>query len=129
MELKQQIMTWDKQDITVLRDLIAQAGDHSEDQGIDLSDLPSAIPVPEQIAGYPVWAIDAQGHALVGVAVDEIEPLADVLGWYSHQLREYHYQGFDSVEKIVGPGNATSSRVNLPVDWRGKRVQVILIDP
>lgn len=44
------------------------------------------------------------------------------------QKNEYHTAGYESVEKKVGPGNDHSSRVNLPFSWRGKRVQVILLD-
>jgi hypothetical protein len=42
--------------------------------------------------------------------------------------KEFSVRGYDSVEKVVGPGNATSSRVNLPADWRGKRVLIIRLD-
>lgn len=37
--------------------------------------------------------------------------------------------GFGQVEKMVTPGNKTSSRINLPLDWQGKRVAVIRLDP
>lgn len=124
-----EVAAWDKQDITVLRDIVAQVGDNPEELGIDMADLPSAIPVPDQIADYPVWAIDAMGQALVGAAADEVENLSEILAGYAASVHDYHYRGYDSVEKLVGPGNATSSRVNLPADWRGKRVRIIRIDP
>jgi predicted Zn-ribbon and HTH transcriptional regulator len=51
---------------------IAHQGDGEERYGIDMSDLPSA-PIPEEVVGYPVWAVDKRGMALVGPDADEIE--------------------------------------------------------
>lgn len=139
MNTKEQILNWDRQDITVLRDLIAEhtrimaKSENPEFEEIDLSDLPSAIEVPDIISTYPVWAIDAKGRALVGATADEVENLDEILEWYatsrSDMQQEYIIRGYEYVEKIVGVGNLTSSRVNLPAGWRGKRVKVILLDP
>lgn len=139
MNTKEQILNWDRQDITVLRDLIAEQNrtmeksECPEFEEIDLSDLPSAIEVPNVISAYPVWAIDVKGRALVGAGVDEVEDLDEILEWYatsrSDMQQEYIIRGYESVEKIIGAGNLTSSRVNLPAGWRGKRVKIILLDP
>ena len=51
---------------------IAGVGDGEERYGIDMSDLPSA-PIPAEVVGYPVWAVDKRGMALVGPDADEIE--------------------------------------------------------
>ena len=56
---------------------IAHQGDGEERYGIDMSDLPSA-PIPEEVVGYPVWAIDKQGMALVGPGANEVESVEEV---------------------------------------------------
>ena len=58
-----------------------------------------------------------------------IQLLEDGLQFPDEALKEYLITGYESTEKVVGPNNATSSRVNLPVDWRGKRVHIIRLDP
>ena len=125
--MKDLIAAWDKKDITELRELVAIAGDD-----LDLSDLPSAVAIPDSIAAYPVWSMDVQGRALVGPAADEVEDLSEIIKWCATKnenlLKTYTIRGFWSTEKVVGPGNRSSSRVNLPAHWRGKRVQVILLD-
>jgi hypothetical protein len=125
--MKELIAAWDKKDINELRDLVALAGDD-----LDLSDLPSAVSIPDSIAAYPVWSMDVLGRALVGPAADEVEELAEIIKWCATKnenlLKTYTIRGYWSTEKIVGPGNRSSSRVNLPAHWRGKRVQVILLD-
>ena len=122
---QQWVNTWDKQDIT---DLIGLIGDGD---GVDLSDLPSAVPVPESLTTYPVWAIDAAGCCLVGAGCDKLEELADILEWHSEKIQpqEYTISGFDKLEKTVSPGNATSGRIFLPKSWEGSRVSVIRMDP
>lgn len=121
------VNNWDMQDITILQEII------KENNNINLADLPSAIPVPELITTYPVWSIDMHGRALVGVVADQVEDLSDILEWYAISRKEmqqdYIIRGYESVEKVVGSGNLRSSRVNLPVGWKGKRVRVILLDP
>ena len=120
------VMAWDLQDIKVLRDLIFESDD------VDLSALPSAIPVPELISTYPVWAIDAKGQALVGQTTDEIEDLSSILDWYAEDNippQDFSLKGYDRIEKLVTPGSKTSSRVYVPKSWQGKRVAVIRLDP
>jgi hypothetical protein len=125
--MKELIAAWDKKDINELRDLVALAGDD-----IDLSSLPSAVEIPESLTTYPVWSMDVLGRALVGPAADEVEELAEIIKWCATKnenlLKTYTIRGYWSTEKVVGPGNLSSSRVNLPAHWRGKRVQVILLD-
>ena len=36
--------------------------------------------------------------------------------------------GYDIENKTVGRGNASSSRVNLPLSWVGKKVAVVLLE-
>ena len=43
-------------------------------------------------------------------------------------MHEFNIPGHDIEYKTVGRGNATSSRVNLPSVWEGKRVAVVLLD-
>jgi len=125
--IKEQIAAWDLKNINELRDLVALAGDD-----LDISNLPSAVAIPDSIAAYPVWSMDAQGQALVGPSADEVEDLSEIIKWCATRnenlLKTYTIRGFWSTEKVVGPGNRSSSRVNLPAHWRGKRVQVILLD-
>ena len=89
--LGEQVRAWKpSESIEDLRDLIievrevlgavnqiAGVGDGEERYGIDMSDLPST-PIPEEVVGYPVWAIDKQGMALVGPGADEVESVEEV---------------------------------------------------
>ena len=43
-------------------------------------------------------------------------------------MDRYDIEGYDLLTKTVGGGNASSSRINLPLSWKGKRVKVILLD-
>jgi len=51
-------------------------------RGVDISDLPSE-PVDEALSGYPVWALDRHGRALVDWNEDdaEIVPIDEIRGW------------------------------------------------
>jgi len=51
-------------------------------RGVDLSELPSE-PVPEDLTGYPVWALDRHGRALVDWNEDdaEIVPIDEIREW------------------------------------------------
>jgi predicted Zn-ribbon and HTH transcriptional regulator len=89
--LGEQVLAWKSSEcIEDLRDLLAEVrevlgavnqiahqGDGEERYGIDMSDLPSA-PIPEEVVGYPVWAIDKRGMALVGLGADEVESVEEV---------------------------------------------------
>ena len=43
-------------------------------------------------------------------------------------MHKFNLEGYDIKNKIVGKGNATSSRINLPLSWKGKKVAVILLE-
>lgn len=43
-------------------------------------------------------------------------------------MHEFNFKGYALEEKIVGRGNASSSRVNLPLSWVGKKVAVVLLE-
>ena len=51
-----------------------------------MSDLPSA-PIPEEVVGYPVWAVDKRGMALVGSDADEIGSIEVVRAVCEEQSR------------------------------------------
>jgi hypothetical protein len=82
-----EITTWDCRDVHVLRDLFAElraCRDDNGDQidlrayGVDTTDLPSA-PIPEWVdTGYPVWAVDVNGYALVGDRLDTVEHVSNL---------------------------------------------------
>ncbi|MFA5407767.1 MAG: DUF2080 family transposase-associated protein [Bacilli bacterium] len=42
---------------------------------------------------------------------------------------KYEITGYEIVEKVVRPGNASSGRLNMPLAWVGKKVKVIRVDP
>jgi hypothetical protein len=74
------IAAWDRQNITVLRDLIAELSAACEDteEFIDMSALPTAA-IPTDIdTTFPVWAVDVHGNALVGNDARDIQTLDQV---------------------------------------------------
>ena len=40
----------------------------------------------------------------------------------------FNLNGFEIKYKTVGKGNTSSSRVNLPLLWEGKKVAVVLLE-
>jgi predicted house-cleaning noncanonical NTP pyrophosphatase (MazG superfamily) len=48
---------------------------------LDITNLNSA-PFPEKFSGYPVWAVDCKGQALVGSTARQIENIDDVKAFY-----------------------------------------------
>ena len=40
----------------------------------------------------------------------------------------FNLGGLEIKYKTVGKGNASSSRVNLPISWEGKKVAIVLLD-
>jgi hypothetical protein len=82
-----EIKAWDMRDVNDLRDLLAELFDWRDENGdgidpsacgIDTADLPSA-PIPERVdTGYPVWAVDLNGYALVGDRLDEVLHVDDL---------------------------------------------------
>jgi hypothetical protein len=77
-----EIKTWNLRDVRDLRDLIAELRACRDENGdkidpraysVDMADLPSA-PIPDWVdTGYPVWAVDVNGYALVGDNLNEVE--------------------------------------------------------
>ena len=43
-------------------------------------------------------------------------------------MHDFNLKGYDIEYKIVGRGNPSSSRVNLPLSWVGKKVAVVLLE-
>ena len=43
-------------------------------------------------------------------------------------MHEFNLKGHDIKYKTVGRGNTSSSRVNLPLSWVGKKVAVVLLE-
>ena len=43
-------------------------------------------------------------------------------------MHKFNLDGYDIENKTVGKGNATSSRINLPLSWEGKKVAVVLLE-
>jgi DNA-binding XRE family transcriptional regulator len=77
-----EIKAWDCRDVRKLRDLLSELracrdenGDEIDPRayGVDTANLPSA-PIPDWVdTGYPVWAVDVNGYALVGELLDTVE--------------------------------------------------------
>ena len=76
------IKNWDCKDVNALRDLvIALKGCCDDPQAYaDMTALPSAA-IPADIdLGYPVWAADVRGNALVGDGATIIETFDEIRG-------------------------------------------------
>jgi erythromycin esterase-like protein len=86
-QIAAEIAAWNLRDVRDLRNLLAElraCRDERGDEidfaayGVDTTNLPSA-PIPEWVdTGYPVWAVDVDGMALVGGALDEVESLDQI---------------------------------------------------
>lgn len=90
-EVGQMIMSWDKQDIEDLREMIAELhevqgalnADHGEatgydEFGVDLSALPTED-IPPGLETYPIWAMDKDNSdCLYGEGVDSVENIKEV---------------------------------------------------
>lgn len=79
-----EIRAWDTEDVARLVELLAlldditDRADRRADDYVRMDSVPSA-PIPEGIdTGYPVWAIDKRGMALVGPGADEVESVEEV---------------------------------------------------
>ena len=83
--IAREIRAWDTEDISELVELLTRLDEIVDraDGRVELQDyvrmdaLPSA-PIPKEVVGYLVWAIDKQGMALVGPGADEIESVEEV---------------------------------------------------
>ena len=78
--IAREIRAWDTEDISLLVDLLKKldviadrVGRKAEDY-VRMDSIPSA-PIPEEVMGYPVWAVDQMGMALVGPGADEVESI------------------------------------------------------
>lgn len=90
--IAREIRSWDTEDIsqmvemlTKLDEIADRAGRKAEDY-VRMNSLPSA-PIPEEVMGYPVWAVDQKGMALVGPGADEIESIEVVRAACEEQSR------------------------------------------
>jgi len=83
VDARAKIAAWDKSRIHELRDILANCDD-LETAGVDLSELPTSVEIPDELSIYPVWAVDSQGRALVGAGADIIENFSDVLAYYEY---------------------------------------------
>jgi hypothetical protein len=77
------IREWDTEDVEELLGLLTLLKETArswgmtvdlEYYGVDMTDLPT-VEIPNEIADYPVWAVDRRGRALVGAAADEVVEL------------------------------------------------------
>lgn len=46
----------------------------------------------------------------------------------SDVMHKFNFKGYALEEKTVGRGNESSSRINLPLKWFGKKVAVVLLE-
>ena len=90
--IAREIRAWDTEDISLLVDLLKKldviadrVGRKAEDY-VRMDSLPSA-PIPEEVVGYPVWAVDKRGMALVGPGADEVESVEEVRAACEEQAR------------------------------------------
>jgi len=78
--IAREIRAWDTEDVSRLVELLAKLGETADRAGreveyyVRMDSLPSA-PIPEEVVGYPVWAVDKRGMALVGPGADEVESI------------------------------------------------------
>ena len=82
--IAQEVRAWDTEDISELvglltrLDAIGDRADRKAEDYVRMDALPSA-PIPEGVdVGYPVWAVDKRGMALVGPGADEVESVEEV---------------------------------------------------
>jgi len=92
-DLVEKVRSWDHEDarqlgrwLMVITQLCRTAELDVENEmrarGVDISDLPSE-PVDENITGYPVWALDRHGRAVVDWNDQraEIVPIGEIRDW------------------------------------------------
>jgi len=90
--IAREIRAWDTEDISRLVELLARLDEIADRAGrgaeeyVRMNSLPSA-PIPKEVVGYPVWAIDKHGMALVGPGADEIESVEEVRAACEEQAR------------------------------------------
>lgn len=91
--IAREIRAWDTEDIYRLMELLTKLDEIVDRAGREveyyvwMDSLPSA-PIPEGIdTGYPVWAVDKRGMALVGPGADEVESVEEVRAACEEQAR------------------------------------------
>jgi hypothetical protein len=91
--IAREVRAWDTEDVARLVELLtkldetADRADRRAEDYVRMDALPSA-PIPEGVdAGYPVWAVDKHGQALVGEGADEVESIEEVRAWYEEHAR------------------------------------------
>lgn len=91
-QIAEKISNWNMKDIRELRDMIrdyCEAYDNEEfPTPIDMFALPTTDNFAHEktdIAGYPVWAVDANGDALVGEDADDIQSIENVRAYYANK--------------------------------------------
>ena len=91
--IAREIRAWDTEDISRLVELLTRLDEIVDRAGreveyyVRMDSLPSA-PVPEGVdTGYPVWAVDQMGMALVGPGADEVESVEEVRVWCEEHAR------------------------------------------
>ena len=79
------IKSWDKNNIADLKEMIDGLdiflgqiySELKTDNFLDTSDLPSEN-FDNNLAGYPVWAMDKKGFCLVGAGLCEVQSIKDI---------------------------------------------------
>ncbi len=91
--IAREIRAWDTEDISRLVEMLTKLDEIADRAGLKAEDyvwmdsLPSA-PIPEGVdTGYPVWAVDQMGMALVGPGADEVESVEEVRAACEEQAR------------------------------------------
>ena len=82
--IAREVRAWDTEDVSRLVELLTRLdettdrADRKAEDYVRMDSLPSA-PIPEGVdTGYPVWAVDKRGVALVGPGADEVESVEEV---------------------------------------------------
>jgi hypothetical protein len=91
--IAREVRAWDTEDVARLVELLtkldetADRADRRAEDYVRMDALPSA-PIPEEVdTGYPVWAVDKHGQALVGEGADEVESIEEIRAWYEEHAR------------------------------------------
>ena len=85
------IKSWDKKNIHELKTMLDELSELIEqletncgvEQYIDFSDLPSEE-FDNNLAGYPIWAMDKKGFCLVGTDLSDIESIEEIIKYLNN---------------------------------------------
>ena len=78
-QLREQILTWDKQSARELMRMVREFWDRGGDE-INIDDIPT-YPIPEEVLNvYFVWAMDVKGDVLIGAGDGDLKvvPLVEL---------------------------------------------------